>query len=209
MNKPYFDAMGKLKSGNKRYVEGNSNFDQSITQTRDSLTDGQQPFACIVTCSDSRVVPEYIYDQTLGSLFVIRLAGNVITPEALGSIEYACAHLKTSLVMVMGHTGCGAIKTVLDPNFNEQTNAPSNLKTMILSLRSQLTEPNSSNDLDYNVKKNVSLQMNQLMKMSELINTQVQLDEIKVVGSVYDLNSGTVSWVEPETDQSNGNLIAV
>ncbi len=107
------EALDRLLSGNRRFVENQCSNPRSDTARRKELTGGQSPFAVILTCSDSRVVPERIFDKGLGDIFGIQVAGNVLDDMVIGSIEYAVAHLDTKLVMVLGHTGCGAITAAL------------------------------------------------------------------------------------------------
>lgn len=108
------DALDLLKEGNKRYQSGQYKHPNTSTDRRDSQTGGQEPFAIILSCADSRVAPELLFDRGIGDLFIIRVAGNVVDDHAIGSIEYAVAHLNTKLIVVLGHESCGAVGASLD-----------------------------------------------------------------------------------------------
>src|SRR6516225_3200253 len=107
-------GLRRLIEGNKRFVEGKARFPTVCKETLAALAKGQHPYATILGCSDSRVSPELIFDANFGELFIIRVAGNVISPEVMASIQYAGAHLHTTLFVVLGHAGCGAVKAALD-----------------------------------------------------------------------------------------------
>ncbi|MBT8095101.1 MAG: carbonic anhydrase, partial [Gammaproteobacteria bacterium] len=108
------DALRRLRDGNQRFVAGTSNIDEALSSARRAeLVDGQTPFAVVLACSDSRVPVELIFDQGLGSLFVIRVAGNVVAPSQIGSVEFAAAQLGTRFVVVLGHSNCGAVDAAL------------------------------------------------------------------------------------------------
>ncbi|MBP5291415.1 MAG: carbonic anhydrase [Lachnospiraceae bacterium] len=108
------EALEKLKEGNRRYVEGAEAIDISASAREDKVINGQHPYAVVVACSDSRVIPEAIFNAGIGDLFVIRVAGNVIDPHQLGSVEYATSHLHCPLVLVLGHRNCGAVAAALE-----------------------------------------------------------------------------------------------
>src|SRR5881227_1645518 len=119
------EALERLREGNHRFVSDVRSRDTLVTQTRRSeLAEGQEPFAIILGCSDSRVPAEIVFDQGLGDLFVIRVAGNIVAPSQIGSVEFAAERFGTRLVVVMGHTGCGAIEATLEAVSNEQKAPP-------------------------------------------------------------------------------------
>src|SRR6516225_4970867 len=111
-------GLRRLIDGNKRFVSGKARFPTVCKETLAALAKGQQPYATILGCADSRVPPELIFDANFGELFIVRVAGNVISPEIMGSIQYAGSHLRTPLFVVLGHGGCGAVKAAIEHKFN-------------------------------------------------------------------------------------------
>lgn len=174
-------ALTMLKEGNARYLKGELKPKDSYSADREILKDGQNPFAVVLCCSDSRVSPEIFFDQMLGDLFVVRNAGNIVEQTVLGSIEYAVEHLKTPLVVVCGHSHCGAVTAA-----HQGGELPQNIKAI-----ADLIQPavDMGGDVDQVIRKNI-----ELMKM------QVERDEIvkhmgaRVVGAYYDIHSGVVSF---------------
>lgn len=135
------DAKKLLVEGNQRYISGNVlNDDLSSKKREELVTEGQHPFATIVSCSDSRVPPEIIFDQALGDIFVVRNAGNVIDPVTLGSIEYGAEHLKTPVIVVLGHESCGAVKATVDGGGE----APGNIGNIVDKINISLEKVKSS-----------------------------------------------------------------
>jgi len=181
-------AISELHAGNDRYVHDHL-APKHYPAERPLLRTGQQPYAIVLSCSDSRVPPEILFDESLGKLFVVRVAGNVIDPVVLGSIEYAAEHLHTHLLIVLGHEGCGAVKATLDggtppPNIAELTKriAPAVEKT-------------KGQGMDAAVAENVRLQMEHALSESKLLSDLAAKGEIRIVGGVYRLDSGAVQWL--------------
>jgi carbonic anhydrase len=181
-------AISALHAGNDRYAHDQLSA-KHYPAERHLLTKGQQPYAIVLSCSDSRVPPEILFDESLGKLFVVRVAGNVIDPVVLGSIEYAAEHLHTHLLIVLGHEGCGAVKATLDggtppPNIAELTKriAPAVEKT-------------KGKGMDAAVAENVRLQMEHALSESKLLSDLSAKGEIRILGAVYSLKSGTVQWL--------------
>ena len=174
-----------LKEGNERYLKGESIDRTHYADDRAVLATGQKPFAVIVTCSDSRVAPEVFFDQKLGDLFVIRNAGNVCDPTALGSIEYAVEHLGTSLVVICGHSCCGAVTAAVEGGDEE---LPPNLKSVID--RIQPAAAKSSGDVDKAIRINIE-EMMAITKADAII----EHEGATVVGAYYDISSGEVIWL--------------
>lgn len=175
-------ALNYLKEGNARYLAGNLLPRDTYDDDREELIHGQYPFAVILTCSDSRVSPEIYFDQRLGDLFVERNAGNVADPISLGSIEYAVEHLKTPLIVVVGHSCCGAVTAA----FEGGAFSP-NVQAII-----DLIQPacDCGDDLDETIHHHIE---GMVKKVSE--NEVVQLSNTKVVGAYYDIHSGEVKWL--------------
>lgn len=175
-------AIELLKEGNRRYVSGNLSNKTSFSKDREVLNKGQKPFAVIICCSDSRVAPEIFFDQKLGDLFVIRNAGNVIDTTALGSIEYAVEHLHSPLVVVCGHSKCGAVTAAYQGG-----HLPANIKSITDRIQPAI---HKGGDLDKVIHHNVGI-MVEIVKADEII----QHLGTKVIGAYYDINTGEVTWL--------------
>ena len=181
--------------GNRRFVE-----DKSIKprQDRKALTDtekGQKPFAVIVSCSDSRVPNEIIFDQGVGDLFIIRTAGQVMAEASYGSIEFATAVLGSKLIVVMGHQSCGAVDAAI-----KRPEVPGHIVTLVNSIKpaAQKAKAMGGNMLENAIRQNVIEQVNDLRDLDPVLSKKYQKGEILIVGAVYNLGSGKVEFV-PET----------
>jgi len=184
-------ALGRLRAGNARFVADQPLPRPLYPDQRRKLADGQKPFAVVLTCADSRVAPELIFNQQLGDLFVVRVAGNVADPVVLGSIEYAVEHLGCKLVVVMGHTQCGAVKAVLAGE-----RAEGNLAELVKLIDAGKDLPKDRQAaMDAGVRNNVLFQTNQLGKKSTVLRDYVKSGRIKVQGAVYSLSTGVVEWL--------------
>ena len=182
MNKDYHTALQSLKSGNTRFVSGALTPKDDYATLRKQLSDGQQPFAVVLCCSDSRVAPEIIFDQKLGDLFVIRNAGNVVDKHVLGSIEYAVEHLETSLVVVMGHSSCGAVTAT-----HKGETLPANIMALAKHIRPSI---DTSCCIDDNARRHAK-------RMAKLIQGDPVVHHLhtQVTAAFYDLRSGKVEWL--------------
>jgi carbonic anhydrase len=166
---------------------------------RADLALGQNPFAVVLGCSDSRVPAELVFDQGLGDLFVIRVAGNIVAPSQIGSVEFAVERFGTSLVVVLGHTSCGAVDATLDALLNDATPASRNLGSIVDRIRPALgwvhNEPGMNREqlLREAVRANVRASAHQLQHGSELIERRVLGGELSIIGAEYDLKTG---WVD-------------
>lgn len=183
-------ALELLKEGNARYVQGRHAGGQDAAHRRSLLTKGQYPFAVILGCADSRTAPEILFDQSLGDLFVCRVAGNVTDPVVLGSIEYAVEHLKCPLVVVLGHTGCGAVKAAVGGG-----HAEGNIAALIghVHAGSQLpADPTAK--VDAGVANNARHQKVSLTSRSAVIRKLVDAGKVQVASGVYSLETGEVTW---------------
>lgn len=188
------DPLQVLMEGNKRFAEMKPvHPDEDVYRLR-SVTREQHPFAVIVSCSDSRVSPELIFDQGIGDLFTIRTAGNIIGNVGLGSIEYAVEHLHVKLIMVLGHERCGAVDA-----FVQGGKAPGHIRDIIDSLKQEMeikaipyTDPNRLNDC---VRANVEHGIRQLAAQSGIIREKIHEKELRIVGGRYDLDSLKVELI--------------
>jgi carbonic anhydrase len=191
------DALKKLIEGNKRYVEGKLSNPRRNSARRTELAKGQHPFAVILSCSDSRVPPEVIFDQGLGDLFVIRTAGHVVDEMAIGSIEYAVEHLGTQLIMVLGHERCGAVTAAVQavdaPAHNE--GEVCNICSIVNAIRPAIEKVKDKHGdlLENSVKANVKLVAEKLRSSKPVLAELVGDGLLKVVGGYYDLDSGAVT----------------
>ena len=196
-------ALERLRAGNARFVASQQTNQQHPTdRDRAELAFRQQPFAVILGCSDSRVPVELIFDQGLGDLFVIRVAGNVIGPAIIGSVEFAAAQLETRLVVVMGHSQCGAVAATLDELQKNSDDLSPSLQSTVDRIRPSvegLLESNiHSRDvlLDKAVKANVRASAQQLRVGSEILEERMDTGGLRVVGARYSLLTGLVEFFD-------------
>jgi carbonic anhydrase len=191
-------ALNWLKSGNKDFVQGKFNVHGVDSSLRIQISGEQHPQAVILTCSDSRVPPELIFDKGLGDLFVIRVAGNISDDAVVGSIEYAIEHLHTPLVVVMGHKGCGAIGAAVADLQNPENKMDGHLRTLTDKIEQAVASVNLQ-DSDLTQKallSNIIFTSNSLRQSRPVLYEAVQQGKVKIVGAVYDLSSGKVAWLE-------------
>jgi carbonic anhydrase len=198
------EALARLQAGNGRFVTDNLSRSLLTTQMqRKELLQGQSPFAIILGCSDSRVPAELIFDQGLGALFVIRVAGNIVAPSHIGSIEFAAEMFGTRLVVVMGHTFCGAVKATLDELERDSESRSPNLRAIVDYIRpsvAQLLETDLRHDpealLHHAVRANIRASVNHLRHGSKILEQLILQDGLQVVGAEYSLESGVVDFFD-------------
>jgi carbonic anhydrase len=188
------EAISKLKEGNGRYAGGNLQHPGQTTERRTELSKSQHPFAIIVSCSDSRVPPEIVFDQGLGDLFVLRVAGNVIDDHGLGSIEYAVDHLSVRLILVLGHQSCGAVKAAKE-TIAAKGKAPGHIQSLVTAIQPAV-EATVKDDLDTTVKANVKHVVDALGSSTPILKAKVDSGEVKVIGGYYSLDTGAVSFLD-------------
>jgi len=201
---PAREAFDRLQEGNRRFVSGVRSVEALATHTRrGELTGGQAPFAVILGCSDSRVPVEIVFDQGLGDLFVIRVAGNVVAPSQVGSVEFAAAKFGTRLVVVLGHTGCGAIQATLDELQRPTETQSRNLSSIVDRIRPSVEELLAT-DLrhdpaalaEHAVRANVRASADHLRHGSEILEELIASDGLVVVGAEYSLETGVVEFFD-------------
>lgn len=198
------DALERLREGNRRFVSGVRSLETLTSQTRRSeFVSGQNPFAVILGCSDSRVPVELVFDQGLGDLFVIRVAGNVVAPSQIGSVEFAAAQFGTQLVVVLGHTRCSAVQSTVDELLQPGENQSRNLRSIVDRIRpavAGLLETDLGHDPDtlarQAVRANVRVSANSLRHGSPILEELIQGGKLLVVGAEYALETGQVEFFD-------------
>lgn len=190
------DALAKLVEGNKRFASNHPiHPDQTLEKLRE-LEKGQHPFAVVVSCSDSRVPPELIFDQGLGDLFIIRNAGNIVGDYEIGSVEYAVEHLKVNLVIVLGHTNCGAIRAYLD---HPKDTIPNHIQSIVDYIKKEPEEiainKKGANYYEESIKANVLHGVHILSQSKPVLKEFIEKGELKIVGANYDIHTGKVSFI--------------
>ena len=191
---PPAEAISRLKDGNSRYTNGNQQHPHQSTEQRVELIKSQHPFAIVVGCADSRVPPEIVFDQGLGDLFVLRVAGNVIDDHSLGSIEYAVDHLAVRLIVVLGHQSCGAVKAAKD-TIAAKTEAPAHIQSLVTAIQPAV-EATVHGDLETTVKANVKDVVQALRSSTPVLKPKVDSGELRVLGAYYNLDTGAVSFLD-------------
>ena len=197
-------ALARLREGNDRFAANVRGADAAINETRRAaLTSGQEPFAIVLGCSDSRVPAEIVFDQGLGDLFVIRVAGNIVAPSQVGSVEFAAARFGTRLVVVLGHTQCGAIVATLDelrrPTASQSRNLQSIVNRIRPSVEALLSTPVSQDEpalVREAVRANIRASVRELQHGSPILEQLVRDDGLLVVGAEYCLESGLVTFFD-------------
>jgi carbonic anhydrase len=217
---PPAEAMSRLKEGSGRYTSGKQHPPESseerayiatnsyenagviflgmtaeqAAKRRAELTKSQHPFATIVSCSDSRVPPEIVFDQGLGDLFVLRVAGNVINDESLGSIEYSVDVVAVRLIVVLGHQRCGAVKAARE-TIAAKDKAPGHIQSLVTAIQPAV-EITAKDDLEATIKANVDHVVQALRSSTPILKAKVDSGEIRVVGAYYSLDTGSVTFLD-------------
>jgi carbonic anhydrase len=198
------EALARLKEGNDRFVAGKPRYPNQGRERR-AITagQGQHPFATVLACADSRVPVELIFDQGLGDLFVVRVAGNVAQTDEIGSIEYALDHLAIPVVLVLGHTQCGAVTAVV-----ENAKLPPHIANLVAPIRPAVAQAKAENPdaapealIGAAIRANVLQAMEDLLQRSSIVKAQVKAKQTRVVGAIYEIDTGQVQWLGPHPDQ--------
>ncbi len=189
-------GLNKLMGGNRRFVEGKAIRPRQDMALVKKLETGQQPFAAVIACSDSRVPNEMIFDQGFGDLFIVRTAGQVSAEASFGSIEYAVLKLKTKLIIVLGHTECGAVAAAVE----KPENPPGHIVALINAIKPAVAKSSNmkGNPVNNAVRQNVIEQVNQLRELEPVLSRKFLKGEILIVGAVYDIHTSKVEFL-PET----------
>jgi carbonic anhydrase len=198
------EALESLKQGNLRFVEGKTQYSELVNpQRRSNLIEGQKPRVIILGCSDSRVPAEMIFDHGLGDLFVIRVAGNIVAPSQVGSIEFAVESYGTPLVVVLGHTHCGAIQATLDALRNPEAVHTHNVNSIVSRIQPSIetlyeTELSEKPEelARFAVRANIRASVSQIRSSSPLLEQKVQSQLLQVVGAQYSIETGVVDFLD-------------
>jgi len=201
---PAQEALERLRKGNREFVSGLPSRDSFLRFSRRAqLAEGQTPFAIVLGCSDSRVPAEIVFNQGLGDLFVIRVAGNIVAPSQIGSVEFAAARFGVRLVVVLGHSQCGAIQATLEELRTPNENQSRNLRSIVDRIRPAVEvlmraglkyEPEVL--LQHAVRANVTASVNHLKHGSEILEQLIQDEGLRVVGAEYSLETGVVEFYD-------------
>lgn len=191
------EALIRLKNGNLRFMNDKPHHTHQSASWRSLLVESQKPFASILGCSDSRVPPELLFDVGFGDLFTIRVAGNIIAEDVIGSLQFAAVHLHTSLIVVLGHEGCGAVSATLDEML-DTPKEPKHIESLIQLIKPGLKELNLKLDhqalLNAAVEANVRWSMRQLLVLPEMKRLLLE-EHVSLVGGVYELATGRVRFI--------------
>ena len=189
----------QLQAGNMRYVNGTPDR-VDVSALRSETVDGQHPQAVVLSCIDSRVPVETVFDQHIGDIFVARVAGNFENPDILGSMEYACAVAGSKLIVVLGHAGCGAVKAACDGvELGHITDVLASIQPAVDKVQAVRQSTPTSQDADFvnaTIVENVRLTMGRILEKSSILKDLHSAGTIDVVGGVYQLDSGEVTWLD-------------
>jgi carbonic anhydrase len=183
-------ALKELMEGNARFAANKmTSFEHDVEMLKSKTVDKQEPFAAVLSCADSRVPVEILFDQTIGHVFVTRVAGNVVTPEIIGSLEYGAAVLGTKVILVIGHRGCGAVKAAI-----QGKGVPGQISSLFPHLQPAVDA--AGPDTEATTKENARIQARLLKESSTVISEMVKAGTVKVVPAYYDLGTGAVTVLE-------------
>ncbi|MFK7908892.1 MAG: carbonic anhydrase [Chitinophagales bacterium] len=185
------ETLSRLKEGNARFVADKLDGKLQDSNRRHSLTGGQQPYAIILSCADSRVVPELAFDAGLGELFVVRVAGNIANTSSMASIEYAVAHCGSKVIVVLGHESCGAVTAAIGGGDNGY-----NLNHLLSHVTPAIAASDEGASVNDVVKTNAQLTAKELVSRSSIIGDAVGKGDVKIVSAYYNLDSGKVDFLE-------------
>jgi carbonic anhydrase len=188
-------ALERLKEGNERYVEGVARR-HDFRHEREALTGGQNPYAAILSCADSRIAPEYAFDTSRGDVFVCRVAGNFANDDTIASLEYAVAVLSTPLILVLGHDACGAVDATIK-SLKDNTTLPGHLPSLVTALAPAVkaSSGQGGDALANAIRQNVIDNVIRLKSAAPILSAAVEQNKLRVIGGIYRLRSGTVDLI--------------
>ena len=184
------DVLTRLKDGNARFVKDKLNHEQQDKARKKELTGGQDPYAIILSCADSRVVPEIAFDTGLGELFVVRVAGNIANTDSIASIEYAVAHLGSSVIVVLGHESCGAVGAAIQGGDNGY-----NLNHLLAQITPAIQKCGTGANTKDVIEENAKLNATELLSRSSIIREAVEVGKVQLAPAYYNLGSGKVDFL--------------
>ena len=198
------EAIKKLKDGNKRYVTGKTTHPNQTQARRQETIGGQHPFASVLACSDSREPVEIIFDQGIGDIFVIRVAGNVVDTIEVGSIEYGVAHLDTPVVLVLGHTHCGAVAAAVKDAQVQGSIVPlvENIIPAVYTAREKDPKLTGAKLMARATEENIWLSIENLISRSSIIREEIKDGKLQVLGAIYNIENGKIDWLGPHPEQA-------
>jgi carbonic anhydrase len=188
------EAISKLKEGNDRFASGKLQHPRQTTERRRELPSDQYPFAIVISCSDSRVPSEIVFDQGLGDLFICRVAGHVINNEIFGSVEYAVEYLGVRLILVLGHEHCGAVQAARE-TVAAKGKALGHIESLVAAMKPAV-DATANDDLEATVKANIRHVVNALRSSTPVLKGKVDSGEVQVIGGYYNLDTGSVSFLD-------------
>lgn len=192
------EAFARLREGNRRFVAGRARHPHESRSWRQELEGGQHPFAIVLGCSDSRVPPELLFDQGFGDLFVIRVAGNIIDDDVIGSVEYAVGHLDTPLVAVLGHECCGAVTAAISAAENIDSEPPE-LAWLLHHMQARLSDDAAGRPIERRVQLCVESNARwvaERLRDKPLLGEAISAGKLRVIAGVYELQGGNVRWLD-------------
>jgi carbonic anhydrase len=192
------EALSRLKAGNQRFITGKLQHPNQNPKRRTELATGQRPFAIVLGCADSRTSPEVLFDQGLGDLFVVRVAGNILDDHVLGSIEYAVEHLGAHLIVVLGHQRCGAVQAAKE-TLDSKAEAPAHINSIVASIQPAV-EATRGADVEATIKANTDNVVQSLRSSEPVLKKEIEAGSITVVGAYYNLDTGAVVFTEEKKD---------
>ena len=192
------DALARLKAGNQRFIAGKLQHPHQNPKRRTELATGQRPFAIVLGCADSRTSPEVLFDQGLGDLFVVRVAGNILDDHVLGSIEYAVDHLGAQLIVVLGHQRCGAVQFAKE-TLDSKAEAPEHINSIVAAIQPAV-EATRGADVEATIKANTDNVVRSLRSSEPVLKKEVEAGAITVLGAYYNLDTGAVVFTEEKKD---------
>ena len=185
------EVVQRLKDGNDRFVADSLDGQLQDSSRRTSLTSGQDPYAIILSCADSRVVPELAFDTGLGEIFVVRVAGNIANSSSIASIEYAVAHIGTPVIVVLGHESCGAVTAAVNGGDNGY-----NLNHLLAHINPAINASPAGASVNDVVKKNAEMTANELVGRSAIIRGAVESGKLKIIPAYYNLGTGKIDFFD-------------
>jgi carbonic anhydrase len=187
-------ALGELLAGNRRFITGRTSAHRRDLTMLQQTLEKQEPFAAVLSCSDSRVPVEVVFDQTIGQLFVTRVAGNIVTAEIVASLEYAAAVLGTNTILVMGHSRCGAVTAAIQRQGNPQSPFPGQISALFPYMEAAVEQ--AGPDIEATIRANALIQSTRLCELSPLLASLTEAGKLKIATGYFDIRTGAVTLLE-------------